>query len=92
MARILATSAIDQVGHDGPVNLAFGSRTSLLELIERLETILGHPVARAHEPTRAGDVHDSQADDTVLRGLFPGADAVCLDDGLAATVEWFRSL
>lgn len=92
VAAILASAAVGRVGHDGPVNLAFGSRISLLELIERLEVVLGHPLERDHQPTRAGDVRDSQADDTRLRGLFPDVDPVPLDDGLVATVDWFRSL
>ena len=89
---VLADAAVGRIAHDGPVNLAFGSRVSLLELIERLEAAVGHPLEREHQPTRAGDVHDSQADDTVLRSLFPDATPVALDDGLQATVDWFRTL
>ncbi len=32
----------------GPVNLAFGTRVSLLEVIDLLEKILGRPLERAH--------------------------------------------
>lgn len=92
VAGVLADAAVGRIAHEGPVNLAFGSRVSLLELIERLEAAIGHPLAREHQPTRAGDVHDSQADDTVLRSLFPHATPVALDDGLRATVDWFRTL
>ena len=92
VAAVLARAATGRIAHDGPVNLAFGSRVSLLELISRLEAILGHPVERDHQPTRAGDVRDSQADDSRLRSLFPDVDPVPLDDGLRATVEWFRTL
>lgn len=74
-----------------PVNLAFGTRTSLLELIDVLEGILGHPVERAHTEPRVGDVRDSQADTTMLRSLFPQVEPVPFEDGLAATVDWFRS-
>ena len=31
-------------------------------------------------------------DDAVLRSLFPDATPVALDDGLRATVDWFRTL
>jgi UDP-glucose 4-epimerase len=91
VAGVLAAAATQQVAHDGPVNLAFGSRTSLLELIGVLEDVLGHPVERDHQPTRAGDVRDSQADDTLLRSLFPDVTAVPLRDGIQATVDWFRA-
>jgi len=92
VAGVLTATAVGQVAHDGPVNLAFGSRISLLELIERLELVLGHTVERQHQPTRAGDVRDSQADDRLLRSLFPDVEPVPLDDGLAETVAWFRTL
>jgi UDP-glucose 4-epimerase len=56
-----------------------------------LEDIVGHPLERTHLPTRAGDVRDSQADQTKLRVLFPTVEPVPLLDGLRRTVEWFRS-
>ncbi len=75
-----------------PVNLAFGTRYSLLELIERLEQLLGHPLERAHTDPRAGDVRDSQADQTALRALVPNLEPVDLDTGLRHTLDWFRTL
>jgi UDP-glucose 4-epimerase len=75
---------------EGPVNLAFGTRVSLLELIGHIEDLLGAPVERAHLPMRPGDVRDSQADTTRLRSLFPDVQPVGLVDGLRATLDWFR--
>jgi UDP-glucose 4-epimerase len=74
-----------------PVNLAFGTRTSLLELLDRLEGILGAPIAREHTEPRAGDVRHSQAFSGRLRGLFPDVVPVELDDALRATIDWFRA-
>ncbi len=51
----------------------------------------GHPIERAHIDPRAGDVRDSQADQTRLRSLFPDLVPVGLEDGLARTVDWFRT-
>ena len=74
-----------------PVNLAFGSRTSLLEVIDRLGAITGRaPLRGEHTEVRAGDVPHSQADNTLLRSLFPDVEPVPLDDGLRATVDWMR--
>lgn len=73
-----------------PVNLAFGSRITLLEVIERLADITGCPLERHHIDTRPGDVPHSQADNTLLRSLFPDVAPVALDDGLRATVAWMR--
>lgn len=72
-----------------PVNLAFGSRVSLLELADLVENVVGRPLPRRHAPRRPGDVQDSQADQTALRRLFPDVAPVSLADGLRATVDWF---
>lgn len=77
--------------HDGPVNLAFGSRVSLLELIAMLEEILGRPLARQHTAPRPGDVAHSQADQSLLRSLVPEVVPVELEAGLRATIDWARS-
>ncbi len=86
---VLVDAVVRQVTHDGPVNLAFGTRVSLLELIGVLEQILGRPLERCHTEPRAGDVHDSQADQTRLRHLFPEVEPVSLEAGLRQTVRWF---
>jgi UDP-glucose 4-epimerase len=75
---------------DSPVNLAFGTRTSLLRLVDELADVLGRDLALEHLPPRTGDVRDSQADDTLLRQLFPDMTPVGLRAGLEATVEWFQ--
>ncbi|WP_436796295.1 NAD-dependent epimerase/dehydratase family protein [Actinospongicola halichondriae] len=77
---------------DMPVNLAFGGRYTLLDVVERLESILGHPLEREHQPSRPGDVPHSQADQQRLRSLFPALEPTSVDDGLRATVDWHRSL
>lgn len=88
---ILARAAIDGTTSETPVNLAFGTRTSLLELIEMMEDILGEPLEREHQPRRAGDVDHTQADNQLLQDLFPGAEAVELRDALEETISWYRS-
>ena len=59
-------------------------------MINRLAEFVGHPLERNHIDTRPGDVPHSQADNTLLRSLFPGVEPVSLDDGLRATVDWMR--
>lgn len=91
VTEVIADALARRVDHDGPVNLAFGTRTNLLDVIGKLEGILGHPLARTHTDPRGGDVPHSQADDTRLRSLFTDVQPVPFDDGLQATVEWMRS-
>lgn len=77
---------------DDPVNLAYGSRTDLLTVIDLLRTMIDQPIDVAHLPARAGDVPHSQADDTQIRELFPGVEPTPLEIGLKATVDWMRTV
>jgi UDP-glucose 4-epimerase len=89
VAGVLTDAVRRTVTDQRPVNLAFGTRVSLLELIGIIEQQLGRPLPRAHTDPRAGDVRDSQADQTSLRRLFPDVTPVTLDEGLRATIDWF---
>ncbi len=91
VCEVITQAVVAGTTSEQPVNLAFGGRSSLLELLTELEGVLGHPVERHHVDPRAGDVRDSQADQTNLRALFPDIEPVGLDDGLRRTVEWFRT-
>ncbi|HMS90254.1 MAG TPA: NAD-dependent epimerase/dehydratase family protein [Acidimicrobiales bacterium] len=92
VAEVITEVGVRGVASLPPVNRAFGTRYSLLELIELLEKILEHPLERAHLDPRAGDVRDSQADQTALRALVPNLEPVDFEAGLRQTVDWFRSL
>jgi UDP-glucose 4-epimerase len=89
VAAVIADAARRSVTSPNPVNLAFGTRISLLELIQRIEGLLGIELERRHSDPRLGDVRDSQADQAVLRSLFPHVQPVALDEGLRATIDWF---
>ncbi|MEK8106825.1 NAD-dependent epimerase/dehydratase family protein [Micromonospora sp. M12] len=81
-----------RVHHPHPVNLAFGARATLLQVLDELTDLLGHPIAREYAPSRAGDVPHSSADNTTLRELFPTVVPVSRTDGLRATIEWMAGL
>ncbi|GAA1768576.1 NAD-dependent epimerase/dehydratase family protein [Nostocoides vanveenii] len=92
VTRVLADAAIGRVVDDSPVNLAFGTRTSLNDMITMLGQELGFTPRVEYVAERPGDVRDSQADNARLQGHFPDVRPVPLPEGLAATVAWFRSL
>ncbi len=87
---ILTEAVIRQVTSTEPVNLAFGSRIRLNDIIGRLTEVLGRALDVRYQAPRVGDVLHSSADDTRVRALFPTVQPVSLDVGLAATVEWMR--
>jgi UDP-glucose 4-epimerase len=92
VCTVLADAVVRQVTNGRPVNLAFGTRYSLLDLIAEIEALLGRTLERRHTAPRTGDVHDSQADQTNLTQLFPDVEPVPLREGLSDTIEWFRQL
>ena len=89
-ANLLAARAPDVGGE--VFNVGCGERISLLEIIARLEKILGRPLARRHTPPRAGDVAHTLADVSKGRRLLGYAPLVGFDKGFARTVEYFRAL
>lgn len=92
VVRVLADAALRGVHSSRPVNLAFGTRIRILDLVGKLEELLGRPLEVGWEPQRTGDIHDSQAADGRLRQLFPALELVGLETGLAKTLDWFRGL
>ena len=89
VTQVLTSAVLNRVTASA-TNLAFGTRTSLNELGDRLCTLMGADLAREHRPPRPGDVPHSQADNAKLRTLFPEVEPVALDDGLRLTHEWMR--
>lgn len=92
LTKVITEAVLRQVTDADPINLAFGTRTSLNSLIDEIGVLLGKRPEVERQPPRAGDVRDSQADNSRLRAHFPDVEAVTLKDGLAATLDWFRSL
>ena len=80
-----------RVSHLEPLNLAFGQKITLLEVISELEVILDRKLPVDFQPSRVGDVARSQADSSALRRLFPDIMPSDFADGLRATADWFES-
>ncbi|MGW3302080.1 NAD-dependent epimerase/dehydratase family protein [Streptomyces rubiginosohelvolus] len=91
VCRVLIHALLHRIVQPRPVNLAFGTRISLLDLIPEIETATGCLVRRKHLSDRVGDVPHSQADSRHLRALFPTVAPVALEEGVFATVDWFRT-
>jgi UDP-glucose 4-epimerase len=72
-------------------NVACGSRTSLLQLVAKINALLGTNLQPTHEKPRPGDVKHSQADITPAKtelGYVPKFD---IDQGLRKCLEYFRA-
>jgi UDP-glucose 4-epimerase len=92
VAAAITEASVRRVTSDDPVNLAFGSRRTILAAIDELGSVLGRPLTREHRPPRPGDVRHSQADGSRLSQLLPDVEPFPFRGGLQATVDWFRGL
>jgi nucleoside-diphosphate-sugar epimerase len=87
-ANCLAAQAPDAAGL--AFNVGCGDRVSLLQIVARLEELLGHPVERHHTPARAGDVPHTLADIDRAKRLLGYTPLVGFDEGLRRTLHYFR--
>jgi UDP-glucose 4-epimerase len=88
-ANLLAARAPAAAVAGKSYNVGCGSRTSLLEIISMLETMLGHPFKRKHSPSRVGDVPHTLADVGRAKQDMGYEPIVEFDEGLRRTVEFF---
>jgi len=87
------TDAVNRrVTSDIPVNLAYGTRTDLLTVIDQIRDNTGRDLVIDLRPTRAGDVPHSQADGSRVQILFPDIEPTPLEIGLKSTIDWMRSV
>jgi UDP-glucose 4-epimerase len=91
VCRVLLDASAREVSHPEPVNLAFGTNTTLSELVETIGQVTDRSPRVEYRDPRPGDVKNSQADNTVLRSLFPEVQPVPLAQGIAETVAWFEA-
>lgn len=90
VCAVLLDAAVRKVSHPEPVNLAFGTNTTLLALVDQIAEVSGQPVTVQHRDPRPGDVRHSQADNSTLQTLFPGVESVALEDGLKSALQWMK--
>jgi nucleoside-diphosphate-sugar epimerase len=73
------------------INVATSGRVSLNELFNTVRQLVKANVEPKYGPPRAGDVRDSQADIAKAKRLLGYTPSVSFEEGLANTVEWYRS-
>jgi len=91
VCEALHRAIANRMRYEHPINLAFGSKINLLDLIEQIEQILGRALAVEHTESRTGDVKESQANSSLLDRLLPEISQFSTTEGLRATIRWFQS-
>jgi UDP-glucose 4-epimerase len=75
----------------GAVNIGTGTETNVVDLHAKLRRLTGCDVAPEHAPAIDGEVRRSVLDCSHAASVIGWKPAVTLDEGLAATVDFFRS-
>lgn len=86
-ANLLSAEAPDG---DGEVfNIACGDRSTIMDVADAVERLVGRRVERRHVATRRGDIRHTLADISRARERLGYAPAVGFADGMAKTVAFF---
>ncbi|HCE04472.1 MAG TPA: LPS biosynthesis protein WbpP [Acidobacteria bacterium] len=73
------------------INVSCGGRVSLNTVFHTMRAMSDSTVVPEYTDPRVGDVRDSQGDITRARELLQYEPAVFLEEGLEATMAWFRA-
>ena len=88
--NLLAADAKDVAGQ--VINVATGKQFTLLDLIGSINKVLGTQVEPVFADPRPGDVRESLADISLARKLLGFEPQVTFDEGLARSIEYYRSI
>ncbi len=88
-ANLLACTTAGVAGMS--FNIACGERISLVQLVQRLNQVLGTDLAPEFAPPRAGDIAHSVADISLARSALRYTAPVDLTLGLERTIAWYRA-
>ncbi len=72
-------------------NIAMGQGTSLNQLVDILNELIGTNIPAHYAPPRTGDIKHSTADVRKIRNVLGYAPQINLIDGLKQTVAWYRN-
>ena len=91
VVQIIASCILNKVLHPEPVNLAYGNKISLNQVVELLRDKFPDLNVK-YLPPRNGDVLHSENDPKLLKSLYPDIIADKFENSLQKTIEWFKNL
>jgi UDP-glucose 4-epimerase len=77
--------------HQGAVNIGTGRETNVVDLCRRIQASVGGSGTAVHGPAKDGEVRRSVLDVSLAEQSLGWSPRVSLDEGLATTVDFFRS-
>jgi UDP-glucose 4-epimerase len=85
----LACRTAPETSAGGVYNVACGDRISVNQLAAKIAQMTGSTVQPIHKDARAGEVKDSQADNSLARAKINWQPTTNFEEGIRKTVEWF---
>jgi len=85
--EVILDSLKNRVDHPEPINLAFGNKITLNQVIIEMKKHFPKLEAEYSEP-RLGDVYASQNDPTLLKSIFPKVRTESFEESLSKTIHW----
>lgn len=85
------TTTIDYSGSQRVFNIGAGQGKSINEIIESIESIVGHEIVRQYKQSRPFDVPKSILSIAQAKQELNWHPATSFDDGLTRTANWIRS-
>jgi len=89
VTEVIVDAIKREVLHPGPINLAYGNKISLVQLVDELRQYFPKLETKYTE-TRSGDVRDSQNNPLLLTNLFPTISPQPFSSAIKETVEWLQ--
>ena len=83
--------ALHYQGEHTVFNISSGVGTSLIDLVDMLESALGHPIARNHKPGRLFDVPVSVLSNQLARTELGWEPVTDMPSGIARTAVWMKA-
>lgn len=72
-------------------NIGNSHPVKLMDFIQAIEEVIGHPAEKVYLPMQPGDVYQTDADTTALQQELGFKPNKSIKDGVRETVEWYRS-
>lgn len=88
----ITKAAVRTVTSQTPVNLAFGDRITLNEVVAHLQELHSKPIRVQYVDPRAGDVKHSQASSALLTSLLPDVQQPDFVHALKEVYDWYMAL
>ncbi|MCD6525710.1 MAG: NAD-dependent epimerase/dehydratase family protein [Desulfuromonas sp.] len=91
LTNVLSQALVTDTPHCGAINVGNGCQTTLLELIETVQSLTKQTLHISHAPARPGDIRHSVADAKPLQKAYNYSPAWPLAKGLEQTCSWYQA-